>query len=117
MYVDFVATPLTVLGCGFNNQANAVAMYRGVLLIIFPRQGNLITADYLARSDKYYNAASDFQQLGLATPSKATPLFFLPSLQYKTRPDVSDIKQQSIYLTFYVITIRIPLWTQVLRCV
>jgi len=60
MCVEFVATPLKVLLCGFNNQANAAAMYRGVLLIIFPRQDNLITADYRARSDTYYNAASDF---------------------------------------------------------
>jgi hypothetical protein len=60
MCVEFVATPLKVLRCGFDNQANAAAIYRGMFLIIFPRQDNLMTADYPARSDKYCSAASDF---------------------------------------------------------
>jgi hypothetical protein len=97
------------LRCGFNNQANAVAMYRGVILMIFRRLGDLVVADYLAWSDKYHSAASDFLQLGLSAHTKATELFPLPSLQSKIRPDVSGIQQSFIRLTFCVITMRICL--------
>jgi hypothetical protein len=109
MCVQFVATPLTVLRCGFNNRTNAVAMYRGVILMIFRRLSNLVVADYLAWSDKYHYAASDFQQLGLSTPPKAAKLFLLPSLQSRIRPDVSGIQQSFIRLTFCAITMRISL--------
>ena len=77
--------------------------------MIFRRLGNLVVADYLACSDKYHNAASDFLQLGLSTPPKAAKLFPLPSLQFRTRPDVSGIQQSFIRLTFCAITMRISL--------
>ncbi len=77
--------------------------------MIFRRLGNLVVADYLACSDKYHNAASDFLQLGLSTPPKAAKLFPLPSLQFRTRPDVSGRQQSFIPLTFCAITMRISL--------
>jgi hypothetical protein len=77
--------------------------------MIFRRLGDLVVADYLAWSDKYHNAASDFLQLALSTHTKAAELFPLPSLQSKIRPDVSGIQQSFIRLTFCAITMRISL--------
>ena len=77
--------------------------------MIFRTLGDLVVTDDLALSDKYYNAASDAQQLGLSTLSKAAKLFFLPSLQCSTRPDVSGIHADFIRLTFCVITMRMSL--------
>jgi hypothetical protein len=77
--------------------------------MIFRRLGNLVVADYLAWSDKYHNAASDFLQLGLSTPPRAAKLFSLLSHQFRTRPDASGIQQQFFHLTFCAITMRIPL--------
>ena len=68
----------------------------------------VITAD-LALCDKYCNAASDAQQLGLLTLSKSTQLFVLPSPQCSTRPDVSGMPLQFSRLTFCVITMRMSL--------
>ena len=68
----------------------------------------VITAD-LALCDKYCDAASVAQQLGLLTLSKSTQLFVLPSPQCSTRPDVSGMPLQFSRLTFCVITMRMSL--------
>jgi hypothetical protein len=109
------AAALTVCRCGFNNQRNAVAIRQDVPLIKFRTPGNLVITDCPV---SYSEHLSKPQQVGRSTPATAfTELFITPFPQPLTRPDVSGKQQQLHHSIIRAIIMRIPLWTQVLRCV
>jgi hypothetical protein len=111
---------LTVWRAGFNNQQNAVAIRRDAPLMKFRTPGNLVIADCPVSYSKHDSAASESQQLGFSTPSKAkaaTELFTTTFLQSPTRPDASGKLHYPHHPIIHAIIMRIPLWTQALRCV
>ncbi len=80
--------------------------------------GNLLITDCTVSHSKHDSTASESQQLGLATLSKAaTELFTTPFLQSPTRPDASGKLQHPHHPIIRAIIMRISLWTQALRCV
>jgi hypothetical protein len=120
MRLQFGAAALTVWRREFNNRCNAVAFRRDAPLMKFRTPVNLVLADCPVSYSKHNSTASELQQLGLATPSKATTaiqvltsLFFQPL----TRPDASGTLQQPHRPIIRANLMRIHLWTQVLRCV
>lgn len=84
---------------------------------------NLVLANCPVSYSKLNNTASALQLLVLATLPAAklvTQLFTTyttPFLQPLTRPDASGTPHHLTAHFFHVITMRIPLWTQVLRYV
>ena len=81
----------------------------------FRTPGNLVIADCPV---SYSERFSKPQQVGRFTPSEAaTELFVTPFPQPLTRPDVSGKLQQPHHSIIRAIIMRIPIWTQVLRCV
>ena len=81
----------------------------------FRTPGNLVITDCPV---SYSEHSSKPQQVGRFTPSNAaTELLITLFPQPLTRPDVSGNLQQIHHTIIREIIMRIPLWTQVLRCV
>ena len=115
MRLQMCAVALTVCRCGFNNQDNAVAIRQDVPLMKFRTPGNLVITDCPVSYREHFSKP---QQVGCFTPTKAaTELFIMPFPQPLARPDVSGTLQQIHHTIIRAIIMRIPIWTQVLRCV
>ncbi len=84
----------------------------------FRTRGNLVIADCPVSYSKHDSTASESQQLGLSAPFQVVdPCNTSLILQTLTRLDASDNQHHLQHPNFRDIIMRIPLWTQVLRCV
>ena len=102
----------------FNNQWNAVAIRREVPLMNLWTPGSLVNTYCPVSNCKHHAAASVYRQLGFSTPSKDAHVFFTQSF-LQVPPDRTYRASASKFThpLFSEIVMRIPPWTQVLRCV
>jgi hypothetical protein len=111
-----VLAALTGQRAQFNNQGNTVAIRREVPLMNLWTPVNLVSANCPVSNCKHH-AASVYRQLGLSTPAKAVRNFSPQPFQ-QVPPDRTYRASASKFThTLYEIVMRIPPWTQVLRCV